>query len=176
MFSTAMALVATVLVASLPTVSSMSIQESHCVIVVEGQKATGELVMSDPVCFESFSEALEAATGHAIPPDTVGGDVFTDSVIGQMAGSYTIGIHYSGYNGSGSSISVVGSSCIGGWWNTPSAWDNQISSSYNGCAVLRYYDYPNASGYLGYTSGVGTTDNLTAGANNKTESVKYSSS
>ncbi len=176
MHTTVIAILATVLVASPPTTAPELNQESHCVVVVEGQKSTGELVMGDPVCFGSFSEAFEETTGQAVPAGTVGADVFTDTQIAALAASFTIGIHYSGTNGSGSSISVVGDSCVGGWWNTPPAWSNQISSSYNGCPVLRYYDRPGKIDLLGKTSGAGTTKNLPAPANDMAESVTYSSS
>lgn len=153
--------------------------ETHCVLTVVDQKPTGELVMHESHCFNSFSEAMEFASGGEIdlPRSAQGSDVFIDgSVAAYAASTFTIGIHYDGYAGSGSSISIAGDSCVGGWWNTSAAWDNRISSSYNGCAVLRYYNDPDKSQYLGYTSGVGTTDNLASGANNKAESVSYSSS
>lgn len=152
--------------------------ERHCVVEVVDQRVGGELVMSQPTCFESFTEAmLEASGGLLRLPSGVGGDVvFTDKTVGVMASTFTIGIHYDGYNGSGSSITVVGSSCTGGYWNTPGWFDNRISSSYNGCARLKHWNYPGASGYLTATTGVGTTDNLPGSANNKTESVSYHSS
>ena len=69
----------------------------------------------------------------------------------------------------------MGSSCTGGWWNTPTAWDNRISSSYHGCAALRHYDLPGKVGQVQLTTGVGTIKNLTT-LNNRTESVSYSTS
>lgn len=89
------------------------------------------------------------------------------------AGRFRPGTHFDGYNGSGSSISVQGSSCTGGWWNTPSSWDNRISSSYNGCYRLAHFDSPNKSGDRYDTTGVGQTDNLSAAMSNRTESVAY---
>ncbi len=153
--------------------------ESHCVATVVRESSDGELVTDTPVCFTSFGAALEFASGGAVSldPDVSGADVFVDGTAAQMvASSFTLGIHYDGYNGTGSSISVVGSSCSGGWWNTPDSWNNRISSSYNGCAVLRYYEGPGLYWYLGRTLGAGTTDNLPSGANNKAGTVSYSSS
>ncbi len=89
--------------------------------------------------------------------------------------SFTLGIHYDYSNGGGSSITVVGSSCTGGWWNTPSWFDNRESSSYNGCNRLKHWDYPNASGSYQSTWTVGQTDNLTY-MSNRVESVSYHSS
>ena len=115
----------------------------HCVVEVVGQRADGELVVSDPACFDSFAEAMvEASSGALRLPAGVSGDVvFTDPGVGVLASSFTLGIHYDGYNGTGSSLSVVGSSCTGGYWNTPGWFDNRISSSYNGCARLKHWDY-----------------------------------
>jgi hypothetical protein len=89
--------------------------------------------------------------------------------------SFTLGIHFDGFNGTGSSISVAGSSCTGGWWNTGTTWANRISSSYNGCARLRHYDLANKGGSYQDTYGAGTTDNLST-MDNRSESVSYHSS
>jgi hypothetical protein len=126
--------------------------ESHCVVVVVGQEESGELITTVPVCL-----GLEANSSF------------------QALAAFTLGRHYDGFNGTGSSISVVGSSCTGGWWNTPTAWDNRISSSYHGCAALRHYDLPSTGGSFQLTTGVGTVKNLGA-MNNRTESVSYSAS
>ena len=39
----------------------------------------------------------------------------------QMSTS-TLGRHFDGFNGTGSSISVIGANCTGGWWNTGPTW------------------------------------------------------
>lgn len=153
--------------------------ESHCVVTVVGESEGGELITDAPECFGSFAAAMEfASSGHvSLPSDVSGADVFVDGSAAQLAASsFTLGIHYDGYNGTGSSISVVGSSCSGGWWNASGWWNNRISSSYNGCSVLRYYEGPGLYTYLGRTLGAGTTDNLPSGANNKAGTVSYSSS
>ena len=126
--------------------------ESHCVVVVIGQEESGELITTDPVCFgiERLAQLQELS-------------------------SFTLGTHYDGFNGTGSSINIIGSSCTGGYWNTPSAWDNRISSSYHGCAALRHYDLPNKGGSVQLTTGAGTIKNLST-LNNRTESVSYSAS
>jgi len=142
--------------------------ESHCVVHVIGQAEDGELTISVPDCYETATEAAMAASGTLQP----GGAGFES-----MAGAtFTLGIHYDGSNGSGSSITVVGSSCTGGYWNTPSWFDNRITSSYNGCGRLRHYDRPYKGGSSTNTYGAGTTDDLAAWMNNRTESVAYYSS
>lgn len=148
-------------------------REMHCVVFVIDQREDGELVMSEPECFSDEASAdTRALEGHhswnASPADEQGSGVV-------MASSSVLGKHYQGANGSGSSISVVGSSCTGGYWNTGSSWANRISSSYNGCHRLRHWDLPNKGGISESTYGSGTTNNLTY-MNNRTQSVSYHSS
>lgn len=143
--------------------------ESHCVVAVTDQKPDGELVLSSPTCFDRLADAIEYAS-HPTAIDRADSLASSQLLLG---GTFTLGTHFDGYNGTGSSISVVGSSCTGGWWNTSSAWDNRISSSYNGCYRLRHYDYPNKAGDRYDTTGVGQTDNIYGGMNNRTESVAY---
>lgn len=161
-----------------PVDGSPGAAESHCVVTTVGQQSDGELITTDMECFDRFAEAMVSASNGllTLPWDASGSVLFTDSGVSAMASTFTLGIHFDGYSGSGSSITVVGSSCTGGYWNSPAWFDNKTSSSYNGCARLKHYNYANASGYLTATTGVGTTDNLTWSANNKTESVSYHSS
>lgn len=156
-----------------PSVST----ETHCVINVIGERPTGELLVGEPRCYLKFSEAVEDVTKGSIqlPENTRGTILFKDARFASSFSSFTLGTHYDGYNGSGSSISVVGSSCTGGYWNTGISWRNRISSSYNGCTRLRHYDYANLGGASENTYGAGTIDNL-GSLNNRTESVSYHSS
>lgn len=99
--------------------------------------------------------------------------MFAGSSIDELLlSSFTLGIHFDGYNGSGSSITVVGASCTGGWWNTGSAWANRISSSWNGCYRLKHHDEPNRVGASESTTGSGRVHNLSV-LNNRAESVSY---
>lgn len=152
--------------------------ESHCVVTTVGQQSDGELITTDMECFDTFPDAMASASNGSLllPADSSGSVLFTDPDVSAMASTFTLGIHFDGYSGTGSSITVVGSSCTGGYWNSPAWFDNKTSSSYNGCARLKHYNYANASGYLTATTGAGTTDNLPYSANNKTESVSYHSS
>ena len=131
-------------------------EEQHCVITVVGQLASGEFVTAEPVCVASASRA----------------SVVDDLTLGTES-TVTLGVHYDGLNGSGSSVTVVGSSCTGGYWNTSPTWDNRISSSFNGCARLRHYDLADKGGSWADTTGWGTTDNLPGWMDNRTESVAY---
>lgn len=150
--------------------ASVAALETHCVVYVVDQLNDGELQMSRPTCFPTQREAAALAAQPALAPRAAGVDA------GNGVALFTLGIHYDGYNGTGASITVVGSSCSGGWWNTPTWFDNKISSSFNGCYRLRHYNRPNRAGSSTSTTGVGDIDNLPYFMNNRTESVAYFSS
>lgn len=170
--ATGVVAIATMLV---PAISSVAANpesgESHCVVEVAEQKPNGELVLGSPICFDRLTDALEHAEHSRLEIDSISARGLES--VATLSSSFVLGTHFDGYNGSGSSISVVGNSCTGGWWNTSSAWDNRISSSYNGCYRLRHFDLPNKAGDRYDTTGVGQTDNLSAAMNNRTESVAY---
>lgn len=145
---------------------------SHCVYRVVDQKQDGEFVMGAVRCFDTFSAATEYATSGKIRlPADMGAEAYTASPI-VTAASFTLGIHYDGVRGTGTSVTVVGSSCGGGYWNTPSWFDNRISSSYSGCHKLVHYDRANMSGSSYTTYGRYTTHDL-SWFSNRTESVQY---
>lgn len=149
--------------------------ESHCVVEVIAETVEGEFITSDPRCFPTFGEAMQFASGGVtqLRDSASGTIVFDDEAVAKAVSSFTLGIHFDGSNGTGSSISVVGSNCSGGWWNTSTSWDNRISSSFNGCYRLRHYDLPNKAGSYAETIGAGSTHNLPSWMNNRTESVAY---
>lgn len=154
------------------SVDSFEPVETHCVVFVVDQKPDGELVTTEPACFQVKADAEAWAQAWL---SMVSSEPTDESSGGVEVSSYTLGTHYDGANGSGSSISVVGSSCTGGYWNTPNTWDNRISSSYNGCVRLRHWDLPNKAGASQNTYGAGAIHNLTT-MDNRTESVSYHSS
>jgi hypothetical protein len=121
--------------------------ERHCVVVVEGQKESGELVLSPEQCWES-SEAASSLV------DVV---------------STVIATHYKGLNFSGSSLTITGGACGGGWLNLSSSWVNAISSTSSICDVDHYDLF-----YLGGTSQRvwSPGGNLTT-MDNRTNSVQY---
>jgi hypothetical protein len=157
-----------------PTVDG---DETHCVAHVVDQSADGEFTLSPAACFDTFGAALDFATGGRLADDTTlslsGPALLADPEAGAILSNFTLGIHFDGSNGTGSSIQVVGSSCTGGWWNTGGTWANRISSSWNGCYRLRHYDSPNKVGIWADTTGVGQTDNIPSLMNNRAESVAY---
>lgn len=152
--------------------------KEHCVVEVTSQAWDGELGLTEPRCYDTFSASIsDASDGEvSLDADTPGSAALTDVGLQSMLADFTLGIHYDGSNGSGSSIVVKGSGCTGGWWNTGSTWGNRISSSYNGCYRLRHYDYSNKSGMNASTTGAGATRNLPPIMDNRANSVSYHSS
>jgi hypothetical protein len=150
-------------------------EETHCVVDVIGERADGELIVSEPRCYGTFAGAMADASDGTLmlPASTRGAVMFADIDVAEAASSFTLGIHFDYFDGGGSSISISGTSCSGGWWNTGTAWHDRISSTYNGCARLRHYTNANMGGSFEDTKGVGTRDNLTSYLNNKADSVSY---
>lgn len=151
--------------------------ETHCVVEVIDQAPDGEWIVTEPVCSSSLADAVAIATrGSVVLKSAISGtELLAGKLDDALLASMTLGIHFDGANGTGSSISVAGGACTGGYWNTGAAWENRISSSWNGCPRLRHYDNPAMGGSFESTTGAGTTKNLGA-MNNKTESVQYRAS
>jgi len=161
-------------VAGVPVVATVG-SESHCVVRVLGERPDGEFVVTPQVCFTTLGEALSYASGGAVTfnADLTGRALLADEGgVASVASTFTLGVHFDGFNGTGSSITVAGSPCSGGYWNTGSTWANRISSSWNGCYRLRHYDLPAATGDSENTRGAGSTHNLST-LNNRAESVAY---
>jgi hypothetical protein len=161
--------------AGIATFDVPTVDEEHCVVYVLSQKADGELVLSDPRCYSTFPGAMSDASGGelVLAAGTVGSVFWTDQGVEALASTFTLGIHFDGYNGTGSSISVVGSSCTGGYWNTGSSWKDRISSSWNGCYRLKHHSAPSRGGSVASTVGAGSTHNLPSWMNDRTESEVY---
>jgi hypothetical protein len=166
--------VAALMTLAVPAAIARHDAEEHCVFLVTDQAPDGELTLAPLGCSPTFAEAMAVASGGALSLslDTPGGAVFSDTAVAEAVSSFTLGIHFDGYNGTGSSITVVGTSCSGGWWNAPAWFNNLTSSSYNGCYRLAHYDYANLGGASAHTVGAGATHNLTT-FNNRTGSVQY---
>jgi len=148
---------------------------SHCVVRVVDELPSGELVTTPPECYATLAAAVTAASSgtYEVPAGLSGRDLFLDPSVAASVASFTLGIHFDGRYGTGSSISEVGSSCTGGWWNTGASWANRISSSWNGCYRLRHHDLPNRSGSRVDTVGSQATHTLPSWMDNRTESVSY---
>src|SRR5262249_23684388 len=62
--------------------------------------------------------------------------------VSQITSLVTIAaVHYTGSNFTGSTLSIVGDSCSGGWLNMPNGWQNVISSTSSSCFVVHFDNY-----------------------------------
>jgi hypothetical protein len=125
-------------------------REEHCVVRVIGKTADGELQTTDPVCSTTRADALRRS--------------------GAAATDWPIGVHFDGPSYTGSSFTVVGADCTGGWLNLNAAWINRVSSTMHGCPRIRHFD--------GYNLVTPAETTLYPGANllglnNKTNSIQY---
>jgi hypothetical protein len=144
--------------------------ESHCVIRVIGKKASGEFETSEPRCYAKFSDAM-ANSGVPGAKTLRAGATSREvqAVNGASTSSFFIGVHYDGAGLSGSSMSVTGDDCSGGWLNTASNWSNRISSTSNGCYRIRHFDGAYLTGGWADTTGSGGN----VWIDNATESIQY---
>lgn len=107
---------------------------THCVVEVVAER-DGRYITGPESCSPSFQEAQMTASE-------------SESDYATAAGSNTIGVHFTGTNFTGSSITIVGDVCSGGvWWPTGS-WNNNIASSYHYCGSKPtiFYDSSSCSG------------------------------
>ena len=159
-----------VVVAAAPAVGADEMGE-HCVLEVVGVADDGELLTSEPFCYATLAEVLDAAG----PSAAAGGSVSAGSLAGsemQLQQSGTIARHFAGSNRTGASITITGTDCGGGWLNLSSDWVNRISSTQNFCPVVRFFDGFDKSG-ASETTGTSTV-NL-GPLNNRANSVSYGS-
>jgi hypothetical protein len=149
--------------------------EEHCVLEVIGQEETGEYITAPLECFGTLEEALAAvgASQSDLGPLFDAGTAALRGSTGDelaAAASSVVGVHWDGADRTGSSISISGADCSGGWVNLSSSWIDRISSTYNACSSTRFYEG------FGLTGGVETTGlstvNLKA-LNDAANSVQY---
>jgi hypothetical protein len=137
-----------VLVGLLPGAASASPAERHCSVTITGQKPSGELTTTAPTCSSGPAASLAA---------------------GPASASSVIAVHYAGANFSGSTYTVNGTGCTGGYLNLPTDWVNVISSTWSSCAVSHFDLY-----YLaGDVETTYSPSNLLL-LNDRTNSVRYS--
>ena len=147
-----------------PVQAGEAAPDEHCVVHVVGHRASGELVVTEPSCYSTLEEAMVSERVDASGVDAA------QKVAGVATATFTIGTHYDGFNFTGSSMSVVGSDCTGGWLNVSAAWNNRISSTRHGCPHIRHYSGANLTGSSSSTFAPGA--NLTT-FNNLTTSIRY---
>lgn len=162
--------VVAVLTAFNPTAGASSPTDSktaptHCVVYVVDQLESGEYVLSDEECFGNFASAMSALGlgASATTPARAQAAAVTIQA--------TLATHYDGAGYSGSSLSIYGVDCLGGWLNMPAPWDNRISSTYSSfCPRIRHYS---GAGLSGSTQDTLPSGNLSAPVNNSVSSIQY---
>jgi hypothetical protein len=168
-------LAAVVLIAGGPAAGATEDPANQCVVHVVDQEPSGELVLSEPECFQSFEQAMGAEGIDAADPDAA--LAASATAVAALAGedpvpesSFVIGYHYDGFNFGGASISVVGTDCAGGYTNLSATWSNRISSTRSGCPRIRHYNGANKTGSSETTFSPG--GNLSS-LNNAASSIQY---
>lgn len=134
----------------------------HCVLHAAADTESGSILTPPIDCYPTLSEAIEAAGG--ISP--IGRLTRTSAA---SASSSVLAVHFDGANRGGQSLTVSGASCDA-TVNLSSAWVDRISSTWNICGTVRFFDDFDKGG-VGETTGV-TTNNLGA-LNNIAASVYY---
>jgi hypothetical protein len=155
---------ATVVLVGAGPVAAETKPTSHCVQHVVDKLKSGELVLSEPECYDSFSEAMSAEGVDAW------GDNAYARVQGLAAATFVIGTHWDGGSFSGDSASVIGEDCDGGWLNVSAQWNNRISSTSHGCPRIKHFNGGHMGGISQTTLSPG--GNLTT-LNNMTSSIQY---
>jgi len=168
--------------------------EEHCVIETAPPPTAGsdELQIVATSCFDRFDDVLEvldapqeivdrvdqpdqltSADMAALGPEAAAGAAPETSEEPQaLASTFTIGVHYDATSAAGTSISVTGSNCSGGYINLSTAWNNRVGATKNGCPVIVHWDGFNI---------VGTNQQTTAPGgpltfmDNRTSSIQYRS-
>lgn len=142
-----------------------------CTINTHGQDEKGNLVWDpkvDYVCYDTFAESAKAV-GADVPVSATPAEY--GPVVARADG--VIGVHYDYYSGGGTALTVTGSNCGGGGLNVPTAWNDRISSTLNGCPTIVHWENFNFAGSSYTTFGVGNLTNIIGYMDNRTTAIKY---
>ncbi len=122
-----------------PTAAEWDAGQVACILQVIGQEKDLEYVTAPMECW------LVASGDRAAPWAKAGGGVTTASFS-------NVGYNFDGANFTGSSITVAGTVCNGGWLNLSWDWINRISSTSSPCWVGHYdgYGLTGSGEYLTY--------------------------
>jgi hypothetical protein len=151
-------------------IESAPTPEEHCLVNVLGQEDDGRYVTDEPTCYPTFAEVL-AAIGGGAPARLGQRSALLGAPIFAPMSSTLLARHFDGANQTGSSITVNGVACDGGYVNLSSTWVNRISSATNSCPNVNYYDGYDKTGSSEFTSGLGNKSLSTL--NNAANSVGY---
>ena len=116
-FCVAVALVAAPLVGPAANATPGDPAVRHCFVTILGEKESGELRATEPECGRGAGKTEVLALDSGV-----------------------IAVHYTAANFTGSSLTIYGTSCTGGWLNMPTGWSDQIASTWSSCLV-DHYDY-----------------------------------
>lgn len=156
--------------AEVPGEANGTVREEHCVLHIVGQAPGGRFLTDELVCYPTLAEALGRA-GAPVGAELAAGGLTgaeVDTVVGAASG--TLAVHYDGANRTGSSITISGGDCNGGYVNLSSSWINRISSTSNTCAVVNFWDgYDKTGSY----EGTNTASVNLGSMNNAANSVGY---
>lgn len=153
----------TVVQVGAPNVGASQTAPEHCVVHVDpGSEAEGPSATPTD-CYPTLAEALEAAGG-------VGGTATKQPMSGARAASSSVlAVHFDGTYRGGESLVVSGAACDA-TMNLASVWTDRISSTWNLCGTVRFFDDFNKGG-ASETTGL-STENLGV-LNNRAASVYY---
>lgn len=130
--------------------------ERHCIIEVL-DTVDGVFKTAPEVCFDSM-EALQAV---AFSPEA------------SVLGSNVVGTHFTLKDFSGSTATIMGTTCDGGTWLPTGGWNNNIESSYNYCGPMDGTTFrDNSACTLGVLTIYNDAPSLGT-MNNKTSCIKY---
>lgn len=155
-------------VASSDSVDAQPMAEEHCLVEIVGVNDGGRFETDEPVCYPTLAEVL-VELGE-VPSFRSRSTVDVDAVV--AAASTTLGVHWDGSNRTGSSITISGGTCGGGYVNLSSSWTNRISSTLNSCPSVVFWDGFDKTGSNESTNSAST--NLGA-LNNASNSIGYAS-
>lgn len=136
----------------------------HCVTFVIGQEESGEYDLTTPTCFSETEDAMSyVGLGEGL--NTLA------EVESAVSIQSTIAIHYDGAGFTGSSLSVSGTTCGGGYANMSATWNDRVSSTLSGtCGRIRHFTGANKTGTYQDTLPNG---NLLSPVNNAASSIQY---
>jgi hypothetical protein len=148
----------------------------HCLVTVAGKDKSDNFIVKSTTCFTSFSAVLRSAGIRNVPDLLSPADPLAKALIQTQAAfgvQSVIGVHFDASNGSGASLTVNGSNCIGGGLNVSLSWNDRISSTLNGCPTIIHYENTNYAGSTFTTFGAGNTTPILGYMDNRTSSIKY---
>jgi len=168
-----------------------ALERKHCVGESTVYSAKDNSLLSEPdsepMCFKTFSRAIEYATGGRVmlsedaTPETVTDEEINgpiaDSRAISTAASYVIGIEYEHYNHQGATFTITSGVTCDGYIHsyTPitGAWNDTISSAraYSLCGHSLHYEHWN---FGGASIDCGTScSSVGAAMNDRTSSLKW---